>query len=130
MRRSVRVKPFTVELRDLRRGACRRPAWSEARRVRSDASIKTVAAHSARDPTGSKTGLHDDNLLERVWQQQHDLAALDAQPFLLFPIAQLLVRALARHPDHVPKLALRDGNPRRLRGRALAQAEQRLRQAH
>jgi len=47
---------------------------------------------------------------ERLRRQDENSAALEADPFLLFPNAQLTVRALSRHADHIAELLLRDGS--------------------
>src|SRR6266542_523537 len=51
---------------------------------------------------------------ERVGFQHHDPAALESNPIAVFPVAQLLVRALARHADHLPDFALGDRHSARL----------------
>src|SRR6266699_1813781 len=51
---------------------------------------------------------------ERIGFQHYDAAALEPNPIAVFPAAQLLVGALARHPDHLPDLALGDRDPARL----------------
>jgi len=47
---------------------------------------------------------------ERLRRQDDNCAAFEADPFSLFPNAQLTVRALSRHADNIAELLLRDGN--------------------
>src|SRR3954470_23096159 len=65
--------------------------------------------------------LHRD-ILKLLRRKNDDAASFEPHPPLLLPLAQLLVRALARHPDDLPDLFLRDrhlaplgGGTRRLR---------------
>ena len=48
---------------------------------------------------------------ERIGREDHHGVALEAHPLLVFQQPQLLVGALARHPDDVAEVLLGDRNP-------------------
>src|SRR5215831_10927040 len=54
----------------------------------------------------SLLGTRPSDGFERVGLEHHDAAAFETYPIALLPVPQLLVRALSRHADHLPDLAL------------------------
>src|SRR5580704_8765297 len=90
--------------------------WPPTRTVRRDPRVRERRvprpSRGVREPCARSrplaTFLGDGG--DRIERQYHHGVALEAHPFLVFPDAQLLVDAFARHSDEVAEILLGDRN--------------------
>src|SRR5581483_3644076 len=94
------------------------PTTSCSRRIRnswradlSGRQPPPVCCAAVRLPGAALAWLGLGDLGELLRVEHEDTAALEPHPFALLPLAQLLVRALARHADDLADLTLCDRNP-------------------